>query len=95
MCTKKGKLWEIDADSDDTDADIDEELMSKWADEQMFRWADEQMSNFFKDIAKFSEPNSIPFRIFSPLEYCLFSEPNWIQFRIFSGLRYSFFPNQI
>ena len=65
MCTKKGKLWEIDADSDDTDADTDEELMSKWADEQMFRWADEQMSNFFKDIAKFSEPNSIPFRIFS------------------------------
>ena len=42
MCTKKGKLWEIDADSDDTDADIDEELMSKWAGEQMFRWADEQ-----------------------------------------------------
>ena len=54
MCTKKGKLWEIYADSDDTDADIDEELMSKWADEQMFRWADEQMSHFFKDIAKFS-----------------------------------------
>ena len=55
MCTKKGKLWEIDADSDDTDADTDEELMSKWADEQMFRWADEQMSNFFKDTVFRSE----------------------------------------
>ena len=62
MCTKKGKLWEIDADSDDTDADIDEELMSKWAGEQMFRWADE---HFFKDIAKFSEPNSIQSELFS------------------------------
>ena len=68
MCTKKGKLWEIDADSDDTDADSDEELMSKmsrWADVQVGRWADEQMSKFFKDIAKFSEPNSIQSELFS------------------------------
>ena len=43
-------------------ADTDEELMSKWAGEQMFRWADEQ---FFKDIAKFSEPNSIQSELFS------------------------------
>ena len=48
MCTKKGTLWKIDADSDYADADYcadtdtDEELMSKWAGEQMFRWADEQ-----------------------------------------------------
>ena len=44
------------------DTDTDEELMSKWAGEQMFRWADEQ---YFKDIAKFSEPNSIQSELFS------------------------------
>ena len=64
MCTKKGKLWEIDADSDDTDADTDQELMRKWADEQMFRWANEQILPSFPNQTVFRS-EFFPSRILS------------------------------
>ena len=60
-------------------ADTDEQLMSKWSDVQVGRWV--------KDIAKFSKPNSIRFRIF------MVFFPNRIGFgsEFLSGLRSSFF----
>ena len=85
MCTKKGKLWEIDADSDDTDADSDEGLMSK-----MSRWADVQVGKW-ADIAKFSEPNSIPFRIFSLKNIVFFPNRTGLGSEFFLGLDIVFF----